>query len=139
MVYGIFNVVAGRKEVGSEIELAANRKEYYDDETLEGSASSGFNCSACSCSSSVVIGLPVVWILEPGRQEGAALGWNNRYASGVAAVCSDCRGRLQLRRVSRWHGAVGGEAPFTVTDQLTGEVTAVNWKAPALNTILLPV
>ena len=37
VVYGIFNVVAGRKEVGSEIELAANRKEYYDDETLEGS------------------------------------------------------------------------------------------------------
>ena len=28
VVYGIFNVVAGRKEVGSEIELAANRKEY---------------------------------------------------------------------------------------------------------------
>ena len=37
VVYGISTVVAGRKEVGSEIELAANRKEYYDDETLEGS------------------------------------------------------------------------------------------------------
>lgn len=37
VVYGIFNVVAGRKEVGSEIELAANRKEYHYDETLEGS------------------------------------------------------------------------------------------------------
>ena len=36
VVYGIFNVVGGRKEVGSELELAANRKPYYDDETLEG-------------------------------------------------------------------------------------------------------
>ena len=35
VVYGIFNVVGGRKEVGSEIELAPNRKPYYDDETLE--------------------------------------------------------------------------------------------------------
>ena len=36
VVYAWFNVRAGRAEVGSEIELAANRKEYYDDETLEG-------------------------------------------------------------------------------------------------------
>ena len=36
VTYGIFNVVAGRKEVGSELELAANRAEYHDDETLEG-------------------------------------------------------------------------------------------------------
>jgi mono/diheme cytochrome c family protein len=32
-------------------------------------------------------------------------------------------------------GAVGGEAPFTVTDPVTGEVRQVNWKAPALNTV----
>ena len=36
IVYGLFNVAAGRKEVGSEMELAPNRKPYYDDETLEG-------------------------------------------------------------------------------------------------------
>ena len=36
IVYAAFNVRAGRAEVGSEIELAPNRKEYYDDETLEG-------------------------------------------------------------------------------------------------------
>ena len=37
ILYAIFNVRAGRTEVGSEIELAANRKPYYDDEVLEGS------------------------------------------------------------------------------------------------------
>jgi mono/diheme cytochrome c family protein len=31
--------------------------------------------------------------------------------------------------------ATGGEAPFTVTDPVTGAVQAVNWKAPALNTV----
>ena len=35
IVYGIFNVTGGRKEVGSEIELAANRKPYFVDETLD--------------------------------------------------------------------------------------------------------
>ena len=36
ILYAIFNARATRAEVGSEIELAANRKEYYDDEILEG-------------------------------------------------------------------------------------------------------
>ena len=31
---------------------------------------------------------------------------------------------------------VGGEAPFTVTDPITQEVQAVNWKAPAVNTVI---
>ena len=34
-VYAFLNIRQSRDEVGSEIELAANRKEYYDDETLE--------------------------------------------------------------------------------------------------------
>ena len=32
--------------------------------------------------------------------------------------------------------ATGGVAPYTVTDPTTGEVTAVDWMAPALNTVL---
>ena len=32
--------------------------------------------------------------------------------------------------------ATGGSAPFSVTDPATGEVRAVNWVAPALNTVL---
>jgi mono/diheme cytochrome c family protein len=32
--------------------------------------------------------------------------------------------------------AGGGVAPFTITDPNTGEVRAVNWAAPALNTVL---
>ena len=36
LVYAVLNAGSARKEVGSEIELAANRKPYYDDEILEG-------------------------------------------------------------------------------------------------------
>ena len=36
IVYGLFNIRKSRAEIGSEIELAANRKPYYDDEILEG-------------------------------------------------------------------------------------------------------
>ena len=36
IVYAALNVGAARRELGSEIELAANRKPYFDDEELEG-------------------------------------------------------------------------------------------------------
>lgn len=136
VIYGIFNVVAGRKEVGSEVELAANRKEYYDDETLEGSRLERVQFFGVVLLVLIVIGLPVVWILEPGRQDGAALGWNNRYASwGSQLFASTADGGFNCAGCHGGMGAVGGEAPFTVTDPLTGEITAVNWKAPSLNTV----
>ena len=136
VVYGIFNVVAGRKEVGSEIELAANRKEYYDDETLEGSRLERVQLFGVLLLALIVVMLPAYWVFEPSRQAGAEEGWNNRFASWGSQLfaptadggfnCAGCHGGM---------GAVGGEAPFTVTNQLTGEITAVNWKAPSLNTV----
>ena len=36
IVYALLNAGSARKEVGAEIELAPNRKPYYDDEVLEG-------------------------------------------------------------------------------------------------------
>ena len=41
--------------------------------------------------------------------------------------CAGCHGGMN---------ATGGSAPFSVTDPATGEVRAVNWNAPALNTVL---
>ena len=135
-IYALFNVRAGRAEIGSEIELAANRKEYYDDETLEGSRLERMQMIGLACLLVSVIGLPFYWILEPSRQAGAQEGWDKRFASWGAELfeptaeggfnCAGCHGGMN---------AVGGEAPFTVTDPVTGAVTAVNWKAPALNTV----
>ena len=136
VVYGIFNVVGGRREVGSEIELAANRAPYYDDETLEGPRLERVQFYGVLLLLVIVIGLPLYWVLEPSRQAGAVEGFNKRFAGWGAELfepteeggfnCAGCHGGMQ---------AVGGEAPFTVTDPQSGEISAVNWKAPALNTI----
>ena len=136
VVYGIFNVVAGRKEVGSEIELAANRKEYYDDETLEGSRLERVQLFGVLLLALIVVMLPAYWVFEPSRQAGAEEGWNNRFASwGSQLFAPTAEGGFNCAGCHGGMGGVGGEAPFTVTDKLTGEITAVNWKAPAINTI----
>ncbi|MDA3031144.1 MAG: cytochrome c [Actinomycetota bacterium] len=136
VVYGIFNVVAGRKEVGSEIELAANRKEYHDDETLEGSHLERVQLFGVLLLVIIVVMLPAYWVFEPSRLAGAEEGWNNRFASwGSQLFAPTAEGGFNCAGCHGGMGAVGGEAPFTVTDKLTGEITAVNWKAPALNTV----
>jgi len=136
-IYGIANVVGGRREVGAELELAANRKEYFDDETLEGPRLTRVMGIGVVLLFVTVVALPLYWIFEPSRQAGAQEGWDKRFASWGGELfaptaeggfnCAGCHGGMQ---------AVGGAAPFTVTDPLTGEVAAVDWKAPALNTVM---
>jgi mono/diheme cytochrome c family protein len=136
IIYGLFNVVSGRKEVGSEIELAPNRKPYYDDETLEGPRLERMQLLGVILLLVIVVALPLYWVFEPSRQAGAEEGWDNRFASWGSQLfaptadggfnCAGCHGGM---------AGVGGEAPFTVTDPVTGEVQSVNWKAPAVNTV----
>ncbi|NBV03729.1 MAG: hypothetical protein EBS10_06085, partial [Acidimicrobiia bacterium] len=136
IVYAVLNIRQSRAELGSEIELAPNRKEYYDDETLEGSRLERVQLLGVLLLVVVVIGLPVYWILEPGRQAGAVEAkeeifteWGRRLFAPTAEGGFNCAG---------CHGGYaggGGEAAWNVTDPKTGEVQAVNWKAPALDTI----
>jgi len=81
IVYGIFNVAGGRKEVGSEIELAANRKPYFDDETLEGPRLERVQLIGVILLAIIVVALPLYWVFEPSRQAGAQEGWEDRFAS----------------------------------------------------------
>ncbi|NND76041.1 MAG: cytochrome c [Ilumatobacter sp.] len=136
VVYGIFNVVAGRREVGSELELAANRKEYYDDETLEGPRLERVQLFGVLLLALIVVALPAYWVFEPSRQAGAQEGWDKRFASwGSQLFAPTAEGGFNCAGCHGGMAATGGAAPFTVTDDLTGEVTAVDWKAPALNTV----
>lgn len=137
LVYGSLNLRAGRKEAGSEIELAPNRKEYYDDETLEGPRLERTQMLAVLLLFVFVVGLPVYWLLEPGRQRGSRDGWDAKFVAKGAGLfdttanggfnCAGCHGGMK---------ATGGGAPFTITDPNTGEVKAVTWNAPALDTVL---
>jgi mono/diheme cytochrome c family protein len=137
VAYYFFNRHAGKAEIGSEIELAANRKPYYDDEQLEGPRLMRVQFLAVILLATMVVGLPVYWILEPGRQEAKTNSWDKQFATWGSRLfaptadggfnCAGCHGGMT---------ATGGVATFVVTDTNTGNVRQVSWKAPALNTVL---
>jgi mono/diheme cytochrome c family protein len=137
IVYAVASRTAARPELGSEIELAANRKPYYDDEVLEGRRLERVQFIGLLFLVVSVIGLPLYWILEPARQEGAqaysikrATGWGKdlfKPTSEGGFNCAGCHGGMK---------ATGGVAAYAITDPKTNLVTSVNWNAPALNTVL---
>ena len=67
----IFAVVSGRKGVGSEVELAANRKTYLSDEELETTKLDRALMAAVGLFVLISIVLPLYWLAEGGRQAGA--------------------------------------------------------------------
>lgn len=135
--YVAANIRAGRDEVASEIELAPNRKPYFDDEGLEGPRLTRALSTGLLLLGVVAVGLPLYWLNEPSRQEGAIETFDQTFVdrgSRLFAPTADggynCAG---------CHGAegVGGSAPFTLTDADAEFVASVTWQAPALNTVLL--
>ncbi len=135
-VYAFLNVRQAHDELGSEVEMAANRKKYYDDEELEGPRLTRVLGIGVILLVVIVVGLPLYWILEPSRLAGATeakeeifVEWGSRLFAPTADNGFNCAG---------CHGGMnggGGAAPYNLTDPATGEVTAVSWAAPALNTI----
>ena len=133
LTYAFINIRQSRPEVGSEIELAANRKPYLSDEELEGRKLDRTLSFGLLGLFILGIGLPLYWLAEPGRQADAVEGFQrtfiNRgeeiYVNG--AQCASCHGPE----------GVGGVANYTITDPSTGDFVAqVQWKAPALNTVM---
>jgi len=135
VLYAVLNIGSARAELGSEIELAANRKPYHDDEVLEGRHLTMVQFFAVVLLAVTVIALPLYWVLEPARQAGATEGTANRMVTWGSRLfaptadggfnCAGCHGGMN---------AAGGSAAFAVTDPVTDEVELTNWVAPALNT-----
>ncbi len=135
ITYFFLSKASARRELGSEAEVAPNRKPYYDDETLEGPRLERMQFLGVLLLITMVIGLPLYWVLEPGRQAGAQeaktaqfRGWGEglfRTTADGGFNCAGCHGGMK---------AAGGAAPYPITDN-TGKVTVVSWNAPALNTI----
>jgi len=136
-IYGLFNLRGARREIGSEIELAANRRPYYDDDVLEGKKIERTQLLGLAFLAVITVSLPLYWVLEPSRQEGAVRGFDKRFIGWGSKLfaptadggfnCAGCHGGMK---------AIGGNAPFAITDVNTGEVKSVSWRAPALNTVL---
>ena len=103
IAYYFLNNRSARDELGSEIELAPNRKQYYDDETLEGRRLDRVLGMGVVLLAITVVVLPVYWILEPNRQAGAQQAKDDIFEEWGAALfaptadggfnCAGCHGR----------------------------------------------
>jgi mono/diheme cytochrome c family protein len=127
----------GRDEVGSEIELAPNRVRYYDDDELEGRRLDRTLSLGLLGLFVVGIGLPLYWLQEPSRQDNAKGDLKRKFVDrGEEMFATTEKGGFNC---AFCHGeaGVGGVAPYTITDAEGRFVKQVEWRGPALNTVLL--
>jgi hypothetical protein len=137
VVYAFVTIRQSKPEVGSEIELAPNRKPYLDDEELEGRKLDRTLSFGLLGLFIIGIGLPMYWLAEPGRQDGAKERIQDDFikrGSGMFDTtenggynCAFCHGKE----------GVGGATPYTLTDSQGRFVKTVTWQGPALNTVFL--
>jgi hypothetical protein len=121
--YFLLNMNSARRELGSEVEMAPNRKPYYDDEVLEGRRLERMQILGVLLLVTLVVGLPLYWAFEPSRQAGAVDGKAERFrwwgeelfqtTANGGFNCSGCHGGMT---------GSGASAPYAVTDPNTGEV-----------------
>ena len=143
LVYVITNLRKAKPEVGSEIELAPNRKPYLDDEELEGPKLDRALRWGVITLVIVAVGLPIYWLREPTRQSQAEEMFEERaksddleLAGGAALFATTEDGGFNC---AGCHGpeGVGGVTSYAITDPETDKVSVVQWTAPPLNTALL--
>jgi mono/diheme cytochrome c family protein len=126
--------------ITAELELAPNRKPYFDDEVLEGPRLERFLGWALVLMIIAAVGPLVYWLNEPSRQAGAIEEFDRKAVErgrklflpteseehGLHFNCAGCHGGMK---------AEGGVAPYTLTDFL-GRNRKVQWTAPRLDTVL---
>ena len=136
--YLITHLMKAGAPPGAEIELAPNRKPYFDDDKLETKKLDSALGMALLLTAVSAVGLPAYWVMEAGRQTNAVKGFDNRAVKrghslfqptdspehGAHFGCATC------------HGADGGGGvtKYVITDYL-GRTEQVTWAAPAINTV----
>lgn len=126
------NLRQGRAEIGAEIELAPNRRPYLSDDELEGTKLDRTLGLGLVLLAITGVTLPLYWLYEPARQEGAI---QSRHEEAVRfgeevyttkANCAECHGPK----------GVGGSKETPILTESGKFVAQVKWQAPALNTVL---
>jgi len=126
------NMRKARPELGSEIELAPNRKEYLSDQELETTKLDRVLFLGLGLLAVSAVSLPLYWLYEPARQEGAIEKWEEIFTRRgkeiyeKTANCQECHGP----------DGTGGVKSFTILNDNGQFVSSVNWQAPALNNVL---
>ena len=147
------NARRARPEVGSEIELASNRRPYLTDEELEGPKLDRALTWGLVSMAIVAVGLPLYWLAEPGRQSGAVENFDSVFVSrGEALFAATAEGGFNCAGCHGGNSGIGGEVPYTLTEpqlDASGQpevgpdgspvnvLRQVSWKAPPLNTATL--
>lgn len=125
---------------GAELELAPNRKPYFNDETLEGPRLERFLGWGLLLLVVTAVGPLVYWLNEPSRQAGAEAEFDSKAVErgrqlfqptdspehGAHFGCATCHGSK----------GQGGVTSYSLTDYL-GATRKVDWEAPPLDTALL--
>jgi mono/diheme cytochrome c family protein len=128
----IANMRKGRREVGAEIELAPNRLPGTPDDELETKRLDRTLGLGLAGLAVIAVTLPLYWLAEPGRQEGAVEKFDEEFISRgeelfvEGAQCASCHGPE----------GVGGAASYTLTADNGDFIATVEWQAPALNTVM---
>ena len=131
LVYLFFNIRAAKAEVGSEIELAANRSPELRDEDLEGRRLDLALAANLAMLTIIAIALPFYWLGEPGREEGRNVDTDRIFTNRGEGIY------LEDAECVACHGAAGagGSTTTAITSDDGGFVAQVVWKAPALSLI----
>ena len=135
-IYVFVNIRQSKKELGSEIELAANRGSLPDDEELEGPRLEKVQAFGVLMLLIIALVLPIYWLREGGRRSGAETGFNERAANRGAALaveleCVECHG-------ADLNGAKFAPVVLDVGHQFSDRdsfIINTTWEAPALNTV----
>ena len=139
----IFTTTHRTAEPGSEIELAPNRRPYFQDDAMEGPRLDRFLMWSLIFLGILAVGLPLYWLREPSRQAGAQRGFDERaVARGhnlftPAPPPSDPGSRVPHFGCSNCHGVngTGGSTSYSIPG--TTPPKQVTWQCPQLNTVTL--
>ncbi|HVF74203.1 MAG TPA: c-type cytochrome [Acidimicrobiales bacterium] len=132
--------------VGSEIELAPNRKPYFDDDVLESTRLDKSLKWALVLLGISALGLPAYWLREPSRQAGADRGFDKRAVGRGEILFQPAESPIPAGNVGhfgcgRCHGTKGegGVTEYSLADPSdpTKPPRQVKWAAPELNTVTL--
>jgi mono/diheme cytochrome c family protein len=145
-IFLLAHVKRGSVKAGDEVFTAPNRKPYYNDEQLEGLKLERALTMALILLVIISIGLPLYWLNETRRENGAVKLFANTaievgfslFQPATSTLVANAKLNELHFGCAGCHGSVGqgGATSYTVTTPL-GATQTVTWQVPALNTVLL--
>ena len=144
LIYVALQIKGSAEPPGSEIELAPNRRPYFEDEEMEGKRLDSSLTWALLLLIITGVGLPLYWLNEPSRQSGAVEAFDHQAAERGFHLYST--GPTEAHNIGNYgceacHGPTGqgGAAKYVILpgeDQPDAFPREVVWAAPPLDTVL---